>query len=356
MKKNQKEHKHRIALTLITSLFVFLIIVVAAALSATLIYIFLKLDILESVEGGLKPNDLFILIPIISAIIGVLITMLISKITLRPFNRVIDELNELANGNFKARIKFRKPVSNITSFKEIETSFNKAANELEHTEMLRSDFINNFSHEFKTPIVSIVGFAKLLKNGNLSDEQKKEYITIIEEESLRLSYMATNILNLTKVENQTILTDISTYNLSEQIRSSILLLNDKASQKNLEFDLEFDEHMISANEELLKLVWINLIDNAIKFSDPNGKIAVIIDETPLDIIVSISNNGKEIPTESLNRIFNKFYQADVSHSTDGNGIGLAIVKKTVGLHNGDVFAVSEDGKTTFTVKLPKEQN
>ncbi len=356
MKKSKEEHKHRIALTLVISFFVFLIIAIAAVLSVTIVYIFFKLDILESVEGGLKSSDLFLLIPVISTIIGFLITFLLSKITLRPFNRMIDQLNELASGNFKTRIEFGKPVSALPSFKEIESSFNKAAEELEHTEMLRSDFINNFSHEFKTPIVSIVGFAKLLKNGNLTNEEKAEYISIIEEESLRLSYMATNVLDLTKVENQTILTNISTYNLSEQIRSAILLLNDKAVQKNINYELEFDEHMISANEELLKQVWINLIDNAIKFSESDGTITVTIKEATNDITVSVSNFGKEIPEESLARIFNKFYQADESHSSDGNGIGLAIVKKVTELHNGDVLVESGGGKTTFTVRLPKEQD
>lgn len=354
-KKSEKENSHRIALTLVTSLFIFLIIAITAILSLTIVYIFFKLDILESVEGGLNLSDLFLIIPVTSTIIGASITVILSKFTLRPFNRLIDRLNELANGNFKTRIKFGKPASSLQSFKEVEASFNTAADELEHTELLQSDFVNNFSHEFKTPIVSIVGFAKLLKNGNLSEEQQKEYITIIEEEALRLSYMATNILNLTNVENQTILTNISTYNLSEQIRSVFLLLNDKASQKKLNPELEFDEYMISANEELLKEVWINLIDNAIKFSDPGGTIAIEIYEESDEITISVSNDGMEIPKESLNRIFNKFYQTDESHSTDGNGIGLAIVKKAVALHNGDVFAKSESGKTTFTVVLPKEQ-
>lgn len=131
--------------------------------------------------------------------------------------------------------------------------------------MLRSDFINNFSHEFKTPIVSIAGFAKLLRRGNLTDEQKEEYLEVIEEESLRLSAMANNVLNLTRVENQTILTEVTRFNLSEQIRGAVLLLAEKWTPKNLYMDMQFGEHMICANEELLKQVWINLLDNAIKF-------------------------------------------------------------------------------------------
>ena len=228
------------------------------------------------------------------------------------------------------------------------------AEELQNTEMLRSDFINNFSHEFKTPIISIAGFAKLLKRGNLSEKQKLEYIDIIEEESLRLSYMATNVLNLTKVENQSILTDIMEFNLSEQIRSSVLLLENRWTKKHLEFSLEFEECNIFANEELLKQVWINLLDNAIKFSQEYGLIEVKIKEEQETYKVSVANAGYEIPQESMDKIFNKFYQADESHASEGNGVGLAIVKKIVELHKGSVVVESKNGITVFEITLNKK--
>ncbi len=219
--------------------------------------------------------------------------------------------------------------------------------------MLRSDFINNFSHEFKTPIVSIAGFAKLLRVGNLDNDETENYLKIIEEESLRLLYMANNVLNLTRVENQTILTNVTRYNLSEQIRSSILVLTDMWTQKELELNIEFDEYMIEANKELLEQTWLNLLNNAIKFSDQGGTITVTISEDNNDIIVSISNQGQTIPEESMDKIFNKFYQADESHAEEGNGIGLAIVKKVVDLHNGQVWAQNKNGATTLSVALPK---
>lgn len=187
------------------------------------------------------------------------------KIILKPIKRIIDQLDRLASGDFKTRLHFGKPIADHPTFKQVEKSFNRAAEELDYTEMLRSDFINNFSHEFKTPIVSIAGFAKLLRRGNLTDEQKEEYLEVIEEESLRLSAMANNVLNLTRVENQTILTEVTRFNLSEQIRGAVLLLAEKWTPKNLYMDMQFGEHMICANEELLKQVWINLLDNAIKF-------------------------------------------------------------------------------------------
>ena len=167
--------------------------------------------------------------------------------------------------------------------------------------------------------------------------------------------MANNVLNLTKVENQTILTDVSQYNLSEQIRAVILLLEDKWSKKNLDFNLRVGEHRIEANEELLKHVWINLLDNAVKFSEESGCIDVGVEEKGDRLIVTVGNKGQTIPQESINRIFNKFYQADESHSAEGNGIGLAIVKRVVELHEGTVSVRGQHGMTVFTVELPKSQ-
>ena len=167
--------------------------------------------------------------------------------------------------------------------------------------------------------------------------------------------MATNVLSLTKVESQTILTDVTAFNLSEQIRSSLLLLADKWTPKNLYPDMQFGEHFIEGNEELLKQVWINLLDNAIKFSDENSTISVGISEDDINMTVTVSNYGEEVPVDSLDHIFNKFYQADESHSSEGNGIGLAIVKKVCELHKGSVSAESKDGRTTFTVIRPKKQ-
>ena len=164
--------------------------------------------------------------------------------------------------------------------------------------------------------------------------------------------MANNVLSLTRVENQTILTNVSEYNLSEQIRGAVLLLEEKWSSKNIYMDLQFNEYLIKANEELLKQIWINLLDNAIKFSPNNDTVSINIKKKDDDLQVSIANHGKEIPKESIDRIFNKFYQADESHSSLGNGIGLAVVKKICQLHNGEVSVVSENGTTTFTVILP----
>ena len=206
----------------------------------------------------------------ITAIVLFIFLVFLGRFPLKPVNEIINNMNRLATGDFKARLHFGRVLSNHKTFKEIEQSFNELAEELENTEMLRQDFVNNFSHEFKTPIVSISGLAKLVNKGNLSDEEKKSYLEAIEKESLRLANMATNVLNLTKVENQTILTHTKSYNVSEQIRTCVLLLENQWTTKNIDLSLEFDEYTLEANEELLKQVFINLLDNAIKFS-PEGE-------------------------------------------------------------------------------------
>ena len=354
MKK--KERRHRLALALVVSIVIFIIQSITALGTAAILIVLFQTGILENVGKGIPLfNRIVFLMALLSTLIGLLVTALSNKITLKPVNRLISQMNRLASGDYSARISFGKPVGNHKAFREISNSFNKMAEELESTEMLRSDFINNFSHEFKTPIVSISGFAKVLRRGNLTPEQQQEYLAVIEEESLRLSYMANNVLNLTKVENQTILTDVSQYNLSEQIRAVILLLEDKWSKKNLDFNLRVGEHRIEANEELLKHVWINLLDNAVKFSEESGCIDVGVEEKGDRLIVTVGNKGQTIPQESINRIFNKFYQADESHSAEGNGIGLAIVKRVVELHEGTVSVRGQHGMTVFTVELPKSQ-
>ncbi|MBQ7901746.1 MAG: HAMP domain-containing histidine kinase [Clostridia bacterium] len=320
-----KEKQYRFGLTLIFSLIIFCILVITLSLFAVTAYILFRADALRGFTSKfMQPRYFVTFLVINSVIIGVIVATITNKIPLRPFKKLIEQINRLGSGDYTARLELRKPIKNLPGMDILTGSFNSMAEELQSTEMLRSDFINNFSHEFKTPIVSIAGFAKLLRRGNLSDRQRDEYLAIIEEESLRLSYMATNVLNLTKIENQAILTDLTTYNLSEQIRDAILLLENKWTAKNLELHIDFDEHEISANGELLKQVWINLLDNAIKFSPDYGILEVKIEEEQNIIDVSVSNNGEPIPEEVQNKIFNKFYQADESHSSEGNEIGITL--------------------------------
>ncbi len=354
-KTNKTQRKTLITFTFVASLAVFFIILIAIFVALGLLYLMMRLGLIFSLNTEFELWQMVLFLGAISAIIGFGMSMLLSKIPLTPINRFISYINMLADGNYSARFSFGA-LNVFPVFEEASDSLNKLAEELDNTEMLRSDFINNFSHEFKTPIVSIAGFTKLLKRGNLTEEQRAEYLDIIEAESMRLSAMATNVLNLTKIENQMILTDVTQFNLSEQIRSAILMLEVQWTKKQIEFNIDFGEYTIAANAELLKQVWINLIDNAIKFSPEGGEIDIEIAEDTANISVTVRNTGTEISPEQQRMIFKKFYQADESHSSEGSGIGLALVKRIVELHNGNVTVSSGNGSTEFTVSLPTSRN
>ena len=348
-----KEKTSRMSLTIVLSVFVFGILFSAIALTALGLWILTKAGVTVDIDGKLQLGQVILFMSLISLVIGAVIAFFSSRIPLKPINELINNMNRLAAGDFKIRLQFGASISSHPAVKELTTSFNTMAEELENTEMLRNDFINSFSHEFKTPIVSITGLANLIESSNLTDEQRVKYARAIREESMRLSSMASNVLHLTKVENQTILTDVSRFNLSEQVRSAVLLLEEKWSRKNIDLQLDFDEYFIEANEEQLKQVWINLIDNAVKFVPRCGTVELEVFEKENHLCVKVSNTGNDIPEDKQEKIFNKFYQADESHATQGSGIGLAIVKRIVVLHHGDIGVVSKNGMTTFTVTLPK---
>lgn len=348
---NRQEKSQRFILTIFFATVVFIALIISLILTGGIVYLLNRWNIFVP-DGQVDSLRLILLMMGFSLVIGTVATAIIIRIPLNPINSLLDGMRKLSQGDFKARINIGILGKHQVGYELMDT-FNTLASELESTEMLRSDFINNFSHEFKTPIVSIAGFTKLLKRGDLTDEQKAEYLDIIESESLRLSAMATNVLNLTKIENQSILTELSEYNLSEQLRTCVLMLESKWSRKDIELELDFDEHTVYANEELLKQVWLNLIDNAIKFSEEGGCVAIKAGESSDGVWVSVENHGAEISEENKKKIFNKFYQADESHSGEGNGIGLAIVKKIVELHGGKTDVESHDGKNIFTITLKK---
>ena len=306
---------------------------------------------------------------IISIIIGTLITLLISHLPLKPLHTLVEAIHQVSTGNYDVKIHLEHPAE----FREVSDCFNHMTEELSCTEMLRSDFINNFSHEFKTPIVSVLGFAKLLKSDQLTKDQREEYLDIIIEESRRLSELSTTILDLSRIESLSSLSGQTTFSLSEQIREAILLLEYKWSQKHLKLDLNLEELDILADvislgmsspsfensaststyEALLKQVWINLLDNGIKFSPEFGKLSVSLHTKDGTCIVKVQDHGPGMDQENSDLIFTKFYQGDTSHQSEGNGLGLALVKKIIELHRGTVTVESNTGKgSTFIVVLP----
>lgn len=286
---------------------------------------------------------------IVSILIGVILTLTLSYFPLRPVSQLIHAIHAVADGNFHTKINMKHP----REFRELSESFNQMTDELSSIEMLRSDFINNFSHEFKTPIVSIMGFAQLLKKGNISEEERSEYLDIIISECKRLSDLSTNVLNLSKVESISMLSDTAPFPVSEQIREAILQLEQKWEKKEIEFDLHLKDCKLTGRADLLKQVWVNLIDNAVKFSSSGGKIEIRIYQKDSFFYFQICDNGIGMDAQTQEQIFDRFYQGDLSHSTEGNGLGLSLVQKIILLHHGTIQVNSEPGKgSIFTIALP----
>ena len=284
-------------------------------------------------------------------IIGTGAAALLTKWLLIPLKEMIHATERIAKGDFKVHIQ--ESFDEKSDFGILQRSFNHMAGELDSIELFRNDFINNFSHEFKTPIVSIQGFAHQLQAGGLTPEEEQEYIRIIAMESDRLAKMATNILLLSKLENQAIVTDKTEFFLDEQIRTCLLLLEKQWSTKNIELNIDLDEVKYCFNETMLSHVWVNLLGNAVKFTPPSGTISCTLRKHPSHITVAISDTGCGMDENTQKHIFEKFYQGDTSHAGDGNGIGLTIVGRILVLCGGRIEVNSEPGMgSTFTVTLP----
>ena len=281
---------------------------------------------------------------------GAAIAVGLSKIFVSPMMKLGDAMRKVAGGDFSVRLDC---TSRIHDVREVYDSFNTMVKELGNTETLQTDFVSNVSHEFKTPINAIEGYASLLQDSQLTDEQKNAYIDKIIFNTRRLSDLVGNILLLSKVNNQTISPKTSTFRLDEQVRQSILALESKWENKEIEFDIDLDEIEYTGFENLLSHVWLNLIDNAVKFSPQNGQIRIRLKQLDGSVTFSIWDNGLPIPEADIDRIFNKFYQGDNSHAAEGNGLGLALVRKIVAAEQGTINVTSsEDAGTEFVVALP----
>ena len=349
MSKGMKSMRHRFA-----HMVFFFTTMVSVILALTLLIVTLGMFALNALDVITLPDMPGLVLPtliwiVASLAVGIVTAALVSRVPLRPFQHLIDGMSRLAQGDYAVRLR----PAHFAIGRKVSDSFNTLARELENTEMLRTDFVNNFSHEFKTPIVSVLGFAKLLKRTDLPPEKRDEYLNIILSEATRLTDMAENVLNLAKVEKQAILTEITEFNLTEQIRTCILLLEKKLERRKLEIVFDEYEYRCSGNEEMLKQVWINLLDNAIKFAPEQSTVAVNIISASDSISVSVASAGAEINGETRKRIFEKFFQGDSSHATEGTGLGLAIVGRIAQLHKGAVDVTYRDGCNVFTVTIPQ---
>lgn len=344
--------RKKLGLTVTFSLSILIINIITAVIAAFLMYIFYTLGIINHKDAIFMNKMAIPTVTILSCIIiGTIVSAFLSKKILKNIVKFIDAIEKVSRGDFTARLELESPLE----FKYLSKNFNLMVEELQGIEVLRTDFINNFSHEFKTPIISIKGFAEILKDGDITQDERNEYLDIIIAEANRLSSLSTNVLNLSKIENQVILQDTQYFNIAEQIRESILLLVPKVEDKNITLDINVEDCIINGNKEMLNQVWVNLFDNAIKFNKKNGIISIKLIENNNNIYITVLDSGSGIKKEAIPKIFDKFYQEDISHSTNGNGLGLAIVKKIIYLHGGKITCNSMKGRgTKFNIILPMD--
>ncbi len=283
-------------------------------------------------------------------LVGILLTGQLAKSFFNPIKKLRKAMDVVAEGDFSVRLQDRSSSKEIM---EIYTGFNLMAHELQATEILQTDFVSNVSHEFKTPISAIEGYSTLLQDGeNLSADQQ-EYVEKILFNTNRLSSLVGSILLLSRLENQNIPTNRVTYRLDEQIRQSIVALEAAWDKKQIEFDVELEKLEYTGGEVMMRHVWDNIISNAIKFSPTGGMIRITLGKQEQWLECCVDDCGSGLSEEAQKHLFDKFYQADPYHREEGNGLGLALVKRILILEGGSVEAENlPGGGCRFTVKLP----
>lgn len=289
-----------------------------------------------------------------SVIFGTAAAIFFSKLILSPITRLSNAISQVAAGDFSVRLQSN---SKITEMRETYANFNLMTQELAATETLQSDFVSNVSHEFKTPINAIEGYAMLLQDQHQSPAEQAEYVEKILSNTRRLSELVGNILLLSKVDNQAIQAGRKQYRLDEQIRQAILSLEQKWTEKEIEFDVDMEPIIYCGNESLMLHVWTNLIDNAVKFDPAGGNVRIRLAQETGQIRFEIEDNGPGISPETQKHIFDKFYQADSSHKSEGNGLGLALVKRILDTCGGNIQVQSQLGcGTRFLITLTDSQS
>ena len=341
---------------------VFQILLGAFFLTFLMMFLLAKLFPDTYMHWILRPLLLIAIALVVCTVVGNVLAFFLTKLYLRPINELMAATKAVAAGDYSVRVASQKRPVDITDihsprneFDDFVDSFNKMAESLSSVEMLRTDFINTISHEFKTPVVSIRGFAKLLQNPHITEEQRKLYTDTIIQQSQELSTMSSNILLLSRYERTEALTGQILYPLDEQLRDAIRL----QSKDWLDKDITLEGHLAAVtyygNPDIMAHVWSNLLSNAIKFTPEKGSIHVCLTQEENTVTVRFRDNGIGMDENAISHIYEKFYQADPSRRSQGNGLGLSIVNRIVTLCGGTISVVSKPGEgTEFTIVLPRE--
>lgn len=317
------------------------------------IIMFCLLNIMPIEEMLLSENQIIIIITLVTLIscimMGLLFTNIFYRLIFEPLQNLLAAIREVGRGNFQVRLDSDE--DNEMGF--LARAFNQMIEQLGELETLRSDFIANVSHEFKTPLAAIQGCAAILQDDNLPPAERRQYTDLIYSSAKRLSVLSSNILELSRLEHGEVEVKKVSFSLDEQLRQALLVLQMDWQQKDIELNLDLDEVHYYGSEELLMQVWLNLLGNAIKFSPEGGNVSVTLEKLPDAVAITVQDEGIGIDLAAQKHIFDKFYQADTTHKTEGNGLGLAMVKRILELLEGDIEVESVPGQgAIFTVFLP----
>lgn len=310
-------------------------------------------------EEDYKVAILLIGVILVNALFCSIIDVVRRKIMIsKPVDEILNATNKLKKGNFNINLVTNHTYQEFDEFDIIKNDLNKVAKELARSEILKNDFIANLSHEIKTPLAVIKNYAKVLEDESISPEERKKYLHNLQEATKKLNALVTNILKLNKLEHQTLELEITNFNVSELLTEQILQFESLIATKDLKLEIDIEEDIyINSEQSYLEIIFNNLISNAIKFTNPNGTITITLKKKNNEYIFTFCDTGCGMDSETGMHIFDKFYQGDTSHAKEGNGLGLALVKRVIDLLGGEISVESEKGVgTTFKIIVKEIQN
>ncbi len=325
------------------------ILVVILTVLCSIVLSYVSCSLLKLIIPFLNKVPFVIQLLIFSLAIAFLAALFITRFYIVPIQKLRQGMQQVADGNFDIQLESKNSSSEL---QEVIVGFNMMVNELKSTEIIQSDFVSNVSHEFKTPINAIEGYATLLQNYGSTDKCEGEYVDKILFNTKRLSALVSNVLLMSKIDNQSLQHQKTLFDISEQIREELLALEPAWTEKDIEFDVDLDDTQYVGYANLMRHVWSNLIGNAVKFSPQGGEIRISLHKTNNTLVFTVEDQGTGITEEAQKHIFDKFYQGDTSHKNEGNGLGLALVKRIVALSDGEIRAENRsEGGCRFVVTL-----
>lgn len=350
-KKNKQKNRRKLSSN---AHFNFILIIFNSIILSTVLVAILTFSILRAfnLESEMILFPLFFIgVPLLaSAIVSLIFTILASRNSLKDLNNFLDAINKVSKGDFTVKLDSDK----TKTLRPVYKSFNQMVKELNSIEMLRDDFISSFSHEFKTPIVSIKGFAKLAKSPIITEQERNDYLNIIISEINRLVTLSEDTLLLTNLESQEIVIEKEPFSLDEEIRRSIVLLQNDWENKNINLQLELENITFNGNSSLIQQLLINILNNSIKFTPKNGTISISLKEIENNsVLIKIKDDGIGMDEHTIKHIFDKFYQADSARASQGLGLGMSIAKRIVELCEGKIKIESKLNEgASFLITLP----